>query len=753
MNPYPTRGNSLSQIRPGLWAPEKSAHSLVAAEIPLLASIIRRNKYLILLAFSFCLLASVLVAELQRPLFRAQALVEVQGLNGNFLKLSDYEPNTSQGGSPGSYISTQIRRLQSESLAIKVVDRTHLNQHPSFFRESDTLQSLRRTFHIPRKAEEHSVSDTARQLLGAVHAHVEGESDLIAIEVDAPDAYVAATLSNTFAQQYIADQQEERSNTALQTSNWLTSQLEDFRNRLQASEHQLQDYANASGLLFIGENSTATDEQLRQVQQELSKAQAGRAQQEAEFGLIASAPAETLPKVLDDGPMREYKLRLTDLRRHLVDLRTTLTPEHYKVERAQAEIGVLEAAVERERANILERIRNEYAASVQQEELLQREYQRRAKAVTSDLAKEVRYNVLKREVDTNRELYGSMMQKGKEASVLSALRTSSLRLVDPARAPLAPYRPKVLKTSSIGALCGILSSILLVLVRERLDRTLKTRGDILKVLTVQELGVIPALESRTLSGLMGRVTAKLGSGNRVGLKLNVSSSGAVIQAGAGDPRSSLFLEAFNCAAISLSVSNWKGCEVFLITSPHPRAGKSTVVANLGMALARWNRRGILVDGDLRRPSLHSLFDIPRSPGLTELLNGDLPIAAMLNEITRNSPIPGLKLLTVGAASDWRLLLSNRMAEVIEQLRKDYDFVLIDSPPMLQLSDARILARLADSVLLICRAGQTRADQAVEAAGLLWSDGSRLTGTILNEWNVKAEDPSYLRTYRSHYSES
>jgi receptor protein-tyrosine kinase len=172
-----------------------------------------------------------------------------------------------------------------------------------------------------------------------------------------------------------------------------------------------------------------------------------------------------------------------------------------------------------------------------------------------------------------------------------------------------------------------------------------------------------------------------------------------------------------------------------------------------MALARWNRRGILVDGDLRRPSLHSSFDIPRSPGLTELLKGDLPVAAMLNEITRNSSIPGLTLLTSGATSDWRLLLSHRMAEVIGQLRKDYDFVLIDSPPMLQLTDARILARLADSVVLICRAGQTRADQAVEAAGLLWSDGSRLTGTILNGWNVKAEDPSYLHTYRSHYSES
>jgi polysaccharide biosynthesis transport protein len=692
--------------------------------------ILRRNRYAILIVFSLCLLAALAISELQTPLYRAEALIEVQGLNDNFMKASEYSPTATTGRTADGYLSTQIRLLKSEAVATMVVKSTRLNENPLFFQTNDKLQRLRGAFQPP--ATPQPVSATARRLAGGVTVATVGDSDLISVKVVAPDAQLAANLSNAIATEYIKHQQEERWNTSVQTSKMMTDQLEDFRIRLQDSERELQNYAKAAGLLFTNEHSMATDEQLHLVQADLAKAQADRAEKQAEMRVLTSASADSLPKVLDDGPLRDLKIRLTDLRRQLAELSTTLAPKNYKVETVQAEIVALESAVDRERTNVLNRIQNEYTASSQREELLREAYQNQAKIVTNDSAKAVRYNVLKREVDTNRDLYGSMLQKVKEASVLQSMKTSSLRLVDAAQAPLGPYQPNFLKNAGFGSLAGILFATLLVLARERLDRTLRRRGEMMGVLEVPEIGVIPSA-----------LAAASGSS----LALETTRSG---------PANSLFTEAFHCTATSI-FSSPQTSKIFLITSPHPRAGKSTVVANLGRALARSGRRGILVDGDLRQPTLHTIFSCGRSPGLVEILKGEAPISAttVAGDAARNGSVPALNLIPAGDSlhSDWSLLASSRMEKLLQELRRQYDFVLIDSPPMLQLTDARILGRLADAVVLICRAGHTRPEQMLEAARLLAVDGSALFGTILNDWNVKTEDPDYFNSYHSYYGAS
>jgi polysaccharide biosynthesis transport protein len=692
--------------------------------------ILRRNRYAILIVFSLCLLAALAISELQTPLYRAEALIEVQGLNDNFMKASEYSPTATTGRTADGYLSTQIRLLKSEAVATMVVKSTRLNENPLFFQTNDKLQRLRGAFQPP--AIPQPVSATARRLAGGVTVATVGDSDLISVKVVAPDAQLAANLSNAIATEYIKHQQEERWNTSVQTSKMMTDQLEDFRIRLQDSERELQNYAKAAGLLFTNEHSMATDEQLHLVQADLAKAQADRAEKQAEMRVLTSASADSLPKVLDDGPLRDLKIRLTDLRRQLAELSTTLAPKNYKVETVQAEIVALESAVDRERTNVLNRIQNEYTASSQREELLREAYQNQAKIVTNDSAKAVRYNVLKREVDTNRDLYGSMLQKVKEASVLQSMKTSSLRLVDAAQAPLGPYQPNFLKNAGFGSLAGILFATLLVLARERLDRTLRRRGEMMGVLEVPEIGVIPSA-----------LAAASGSS----LALETTRSG---------PANSLFTEAFHCTATSI-FSSPQTSKIFLITSPHPRAGKSTVVANLGRALARSGRRGILVDGDLRQPTLHTIFSCGRSPGLVEILKGEAPISAttVAGDAARNGSVPALNLIPAGDSlhSDWSLLASSRMEKLLQELRRQYDFVLIDSPPMLQLTDARILGRLADAVVLICRAGHTRPEQMLEAARLLAVDGSALFGTILNDWNVKTEDPDYFNSYHSYYGAS
>jgi capsular exopolysaccharide synthesis family protein len=700
----------------------------------------------ILIAFSTCVLVSLAIGALQTPMFRAQALVEVQNVNENFLRLSDYEP-TSSGGASGSFIATQIRLLQSDALAAKVANEMRLNENPWLFRENPRLETLKKTLGLSSPSTKHSLTEAALRLRSSVRARLEGDSSLIAIETDAPNPILAAAISNVLASRYIADEQDARATAARQTSEWLTTQLEDVRQWLQNSERELQNYATAAGLLFLGENSTVTDEQLKQVQQELSRARGVRAQQEAELQLISSAPTDTLPRILDDASMRDYQLRLIDLQRQAADLRTTLTPEHYKVQRLQAEVDVVLGAIERRRATILDRIRNEYAASVKRESLLDQAYREQARAVTGDLAKAVRYNVLKREVDTNRELYSSMIQRAKEASLLSAVRKSSLRLVEPASAPVRQYRPNFAQMGAFGVLSGVFAAIFLVLVKERFDTTFRRRGEISSALAVRELGVIPAHRLPTVLSVGRSATAQKAEG----IALNLSPPVQVLQT-PSTSMSSPFIEAFESTATSIALTQHKRVNVFLVTSPDPRAGKSTVAAHLGVTLSRSTRRGVLIDGDFRRPFLHEIFGVQQKPGLFEILSGDRPPAELIPEVVRESPVPGLSLITAGhcMASSWRLFEMPRMADVLAELKKTYDFVLLDSPPLLQLTDSRILAKLADSVLLVCRAGRTRADQASEAARLLCADGSTLAGAILNDWNAKSEDPDYFRAYNCYY---
>lgn len=731
-------------------------HSVVryssSLEPPSIPSLLRRYKYTILATFSVCLLTAMAVAKLETPIFRSSAVIAFQAPNQNFLNLSGGSDPTTSVGSSESFLPTQIRLLQSKRLARKVVLTTHLNEDPVFFGKSYSLPR-RVTKRDSRPMTPHSVDEAAGRLLGAMSIKQEGEAELISLEVSAPDPNLAARLANAVAQEFIDQQQQDRFTLGNATSKWLTAQLEDVRLRLQNSERELQEYAQGTGLLFTSDNSSVSNDRFRKLEEDLSRAHADRMVKEAELHLLQTAPPDTLPKVLDDGALRDYRTRLTDLRRQVAEQSTTLKPEHPTMRSLRAEISVLESALENERAIVLTRIQNEYSGAIQVENLLRRASDQEAKAVTSDAAKSVRYNVLKREVETNRELYGSMMQKVKEYSVLSALRLNDLRLAEAAEPPQKPYRPSLLINGGLGGLCGVVGSVLLVLIRERLNRTVKRRGEVVEALRLPELGVIPSTRSSATTNVIAPTGPEILSANRSSQSLSGLAKPSRLYGGFRRDRlkTSFFTEAFHCTATSILASGRNSCNIFLVTSADPRAGKSTVVANLGAALAHAGQRGVVLDGDLRKPSLHSLFAMGQSPGLTDALKSNAPVKTVLRQVLRKCSVPGLSVLTAGecTAMDWTLLRGSRMSQVLDELRTSHDFVLVDSPPVLQLTDARLLARLVDATVLVFRAGHTRRDRALEAARIILADGCPVCGTILNDWDVKAEDPQHFKDYRSY----
>jgi capsular exopolysaccharide synthesis family protein len=594
-------------------------------------------------------------------------------------------------------------------------------------------------------------------MLDGAKVKVDGASDLITLTVTGPEPKLTANAANTLTEQFIEHAQDVRLNSAGNTNKFLTSELGDARKKLQVSEDDLQNYARQTGIVIPSDTqeSVAADK-LRQIQSDLEKAEADEAGTKAQVETSHNTPSEALPQVLDDMTMRDIKARLADLRRQLSDLSVTLTPANYKIQQLNASIADLEAQAAHQRASIVKRLGVQNSETARRKQLLGAAYQQQLGVVSDQSAKEVRYNILKKEVDANRDIYQSMLQRVKQASIVAALKSSDVRVVSPAQPAKRPYQPNLLLNLAIGSLCGMVLSACFILLRERNDASLRAPGQSVKHLNVPELAVIPSARignsERIPLTLRNLNAANVASEPKNGL---VASKSAIVDKEMVQwcQDETMMADAYRSAITSILLTRINGVSprVILVTSPRPKAGKTTTVANLGISLAEIGRRVLLIDGDLRRPRLGKLFGLQFATGLSDALLDEGSGKITLDSVVRSSAVPGLYVLPGGSepANISRLLHSTFLDSLVEQARSEYDFVLIDSPPMMGMADARLLSRNADGVILISRAGETSPEQLTEAKERLADDGTPVIGTILNGCDLRVEDPAYVSHYNSY----
>lgn len=723
-----------------------------------IAALVRRHRVPVLITFAVCVALTAVFTWFQAPVYRAKAVIEVQGRNREFLNAKDFDPSGGER-TPESFVATQAKLIRTETLAQRVTKRLRLNENPAFFRESAGMTTLNGLLHRPQAAFPANEDATATRLLNQVAVKPDGDSDLITITVDSTDAKLSADLANQLSAEYSNAEQEERWNSSVKIGKWLTEQLEDFRTRLQQSEDELQKYAQRADLLFTDEKNNVADEKLRQIQQDLTRAQADRAERQSQMEQLTSASPDSVPKVLDDSAMRDLTMRLAELRRQYAELSATLTPSHYKVQRVQAQIQEVEDELTRRRHTVVSRIRNEYDSAVRREKLLQSNYQVQARVVADQNARASRYNVLKREVETNRELYSSMLQKVKEASMLSAMKTNVVRIVDSARVPLKQYRPNLVENFGVGIVGFLMCSALIVLLRERADRSIRDPGEAARM-QFRELGVIPsARHDPYVRGLFAGRNGRIGDPDSPkGLLEPAGASGFDSRLVTWTYSRSIMADAFRSVAMTLvgPAERTARTRVIVFTSPHQQAGKSTTVANVAIALADGKRRMLLIDGDLRRPQIHSLYGLSLGPGLVDLLKQEAPVtSADLVRVARHTPISGLDVISAGYGADVdpMVLGSDRFGMILARARMDYDIVLIDTPPVMHLPDARLIANHSDGIVLVFRAGRTSMDQINDVSRLLLDDGATILGAILNDWDPRTLDPQYFSSYYASYSAS
>jgi capsular exopolysaccharide synthesis family protein len=699
--------------------------------------ILRRRKGAILLIAFLGALAAVLLTLPQTPVYQARASLEIQNLNENFMNMREVNPTASDGPSySADYdLQTQVTILQSESVLDRVISKLQLEK--KFFDQQDgsRVSAWRKALGLSRPAPVSLRQAALARLKQNLKVQTQINTRIVEILYDSTDPKLAAQTANAITTEFIQENLEARWQTTQRTGEWLARQMEDFRNKLEKSEEQLQNYARATGLLFTSEKDNVAEEKLRQLQQELSRAQAERVARQSKYEQVASASPDSLPDVLDNLTLKEYQVKLTDLRRQFAELSSSLTAENPSVKKVQAQVSTLEAARENERANITGRIRNEFEAAQRRENLLAAVYATQASVMSGQADKVTHYNILKHEVDTNRQVYDGMLQRVKEAGIASALHTSNVRIIDSAKPPARPYKPSLPLNSALGLLSGFFLGVVFVVMRERADRSIQEPGETPAYLNVPELGVIPSAQAAQRAGHYYHTDTK-----------STEKEVGNVELVTWQKRPSVLADSFRATLSSILYSGDNGNRprVIVLTSANPSEGKTTVSSNLALALAEMGRRVLLIDGDLRKPRLHQIFNLPNEWGFSDLLEGKQPdIEARIVKTDYGE----LYLLPAGTVAERiSLLLHSPLAkEFLKRVKQEFDMVLIDTPPMSLIPDARDLGRLADGVILVVRSTETTRETAAAATQRLMEDGTKVLGTVLNQW-----DPQKTTHYGAGY---
>ena len=496
--------SKLERLHPALLEPYQGADAEEGPDLRAYWRIIQKRRWTIL-TILLAIFALVLIVTIkEKPVYRANTLLEIEKENPDIptvqelFQLADVSDN---------YLETQYKVLQSDTLARRVIDEMHLDQVKEFnppkggwfwtsahaaapttgsLVDPDTEQTVLREF------EDRLSVDPVRR------------SRLVQVSFESQDPEVAAKAVNSLASNYVQENLESRWDDAQKASEWLSQQLGSFKAKLEKSEDDLQHYAQVNGLLFLesekGDTENIVDERLRQLQDELTKAQADRYEKESLYRLTEAGNYSSLPGVVDNKLMQDLSARLADLEREKASLTPTFTSDYPQVKQIQSQIDDVERTLDQERKRAAQGIVDDYLAATRREALVREAFDQQQSQANLVAARAVQYNILKREVDTNKQLYEGLLQRLKEAGVSAGMNASNIRIVDAAVPPTKPVSPRPVLNLGLALFIGLGGGIGMAFLQEHLDNTLKNSDDIERVLGVPALALIPSRESLNHSG-------------------------------------------------------------------------------------------------------------------------------------------------------------------------------------------------------------------------------------------------------------
>jgi len=720
--------------------------------------VIRKRRWTVLTAFSV-LFAAVLAGSIkEKPVYRAKALIEIDKENPSVVNPQELFQLDEVSD---AYLETQYKVLASDDLAERVIHQMGLDRQAEFLPSVHAWPwsvSAAPATPISPPLDSAAVPDLSVQ--EAVLTRFQDRLDIrpirrsraVELRFNSQDPELAARAVNAVAENYIQKNLEARWDATKKASEWLSQQLQDLKAKLEKSQDDLQKYAAENSLLYLetnkGDAESIVNQSVREIQEELTKAQADRYEKESVFRLVQSGDYGSLPGVFESKLLQDLTFRLADLQREHAQLAATFTEDYPKVKENQSQIAEIQGSLERERLRAAQKISNDYFAALRRENLVRRGFAEKQAEANQIAEKSVQYGILSREVDTNKGLYEGLLERLKEAGVSAGLKASNIRIVDPGTVPYKPIAPNYPLNLGLAAFLGLGLGVCMAFLKEHLDQTIRYSEDVFHFLGVPVLGFIP-----TFGGLNERKNKSIVRADREIIPGLAESRTVVGGAPTQDhPRNRLgihkgsaFSEAFRELRTSVILSaSGRSANSILVTSAQPGEGKTTVAVNLAFSLAQLGQPVLLVDADMRRPSIQKYF--PQSDSqLSSYLTGQ----GAWQQMVYPTSISRLSVLHCGPIPEnpSELLSSDRMRALIQESMATYRFVILDSPPLLNRADSRILGSMVGATILVVKGGDTPRQVVQYAESQARSVGTNLIGVVLNNLDSSVNDYSYYACAR------
>ncbi|HLK86432.1 MAG TPA: polysaccharide biosynthesis tyrosine autokinase [Candidatus Binataceae bacterium] len=715
------------------------------------------------------------------PIYTAQTTVMILPKSPSGLDPTEalLEIEASYDGS--DYFKTQTEILKSRTLAASVVRNLGLNSNPSFNGSerpglfTTMVGGLRQRLHdlisppppnanAPRTGLLGVSADQIDAYLGGLNIRSVPTTSLVQIEYSSPDPLLAARIANAHAEAYIQRGVEMHSQASRDAEKFLSQKLVELKEQLQKSEVALNDYRREKGiipgLMSLDGKDTVVIDRLTDLSKDLTRAQVERIGMESQIDLIHKHQYESLPVVMDDKLVQSMQAELTQLSTQDASLSSQFTAAYPPLAQLRARESALRKQLNTEIQNSVKSVETSYQQAVEKEKDLSAEMQRQRALTMSLNDAAVQYAILQRDVDTYRQLYNAVLKRMKDVGVEAEAQTSNVSIVDKATAPRIPSYPKKLRDLMVSAMLGLLGAIGLTFLLDYLDNTLKDPEEAERYLRLPNIGIIPEFSRMNASSyapakalasaapsLDGDVTRALlnganGVGNGNGSNLTIGRKPTAVQELVTQHGTySALGEAYRNLRTALLLSRAGAPpKVTLVTSAIAGEGKTVTAVNTAAMLAQLGASVLLIDADMRRPRCHRVLDMDNNLGLTEVLTG----VRDLHDLIRSTAVPNLFLLSSGSIppNATELVGSSKMHQAITQLQQIYDYIVIDSPPVMPVSDALLLSTIVDGVLLVTNATRTPKQQVRAARARLEYARAKIFGTVLNRIRVHHSEYQY-----------
>lgn len=701
--------------------------------------VIQKRRWTII-AFCFIVLITTAVATFtMKPIYRATVTLQINKENPQIVDFKEiFAVNTMDM----DYYQTQYKILESRSLAKRVIHPLNLSEHPEFLKQPETpfqrwkadlLQSVTALFSSspsntgPSETEKDTI--LINQFLKKLKVEPIRNSRLVKIHFDSNFPELSAQVADELAAAYLQQTLEARFNATEQARDWLTKQLEDLKAKVERADEALQSFGSLHDIISLEERENVIIQRLNELNEALTKAEAERMGKEALYKQTKDRHFDSLPSILENKLIMDLKQSFIHLEAQYTKLSETFKPDYPEMVRLKAQMETVQKRLNNETEKIIASIKNDYESSLRRESLLRQSFEQQKARVMTMKEKAIQYNILKREADTNRELYKGLLQRMKEAGVSAGIMSSNIQVVDKAELPTKPYKPNKRLNLILAAVVGLFLGVGLAFFFEYLDNTVKTPEDVEQLIRLPSFGMVPDISSHR--------RRQLEKGATYPVELITHAH----------PKSMLS-EAYRNIRTSILLSfSERPPKRIAITSPNPAEGKTTTVINTAIALSQTGARVVIVDADLRKPRIHKVFTEENGFGLSNFLSGN----AKLDAVIKKGEIPNLCYIPAGPIppNPSELIGSQLFKTMIQSLEEQFDHIVFDSPPVLGFADSIILSTFVDGMILVAVGGKTPRETLQRAKGLLLQANAKILGVVINRVNIERSEYGYYY-YRYHY---